>query len=184
MNKKIKYDIEWAKNEVLPEFLFFWGHKSYGNQIRKPCLSQWWPCKFKSNGIEYNCAEQYMMSEKAKLFKDEETNQLILKETSQRNIKQLGRLIKNFNEEVWNKNKINIVVQGNFLKFSQNEELKQFLIETGSKILVEASPKDRIWGIGLDEKNPDARNPLKWKGLNLLGFSLMEVRDIINNKNK
>ena len=78
MENKIKYDIEWAKNQVIPEFIFFWGHKSYDNKVRKSCLSQWWPCTFKSNGIEYNCAEQYMMSEKAKLFKDEETNQLIL----------------------------------------------------------------------------------------------------------
>ena len=184
MENKIKYDIERAKNQVIPEFIFFWGHKSYNNIVRKSCLSQWWPCKFKSNDIEYNCAEQYMMSEKAKLFKDEKTYQLILKETSQAKIKHLGRLIKNFNEIEWNKNKINIVVKGNLLKFTQNEELKNFLIETGDKILVEASPKDTIWGIGLDENNPNAKNPYKWKGLNLLGFSLMEVRDIIKNKTK
>ena len=182
MESKIKYNVEWAKNEVIPEFLFFWGHHSKNNKITKSCLSQWWPCKFKSNNIEYNCAEQYMMSEKAKLFKDEETYQLILKERSQKTIKHLGRLIKNFNDKEWNKNKIKIVVQGNILKFSQNEELKNYLIETGDKILVEASPYDKIWGIGLDENNPDARNPYKWKGENLLGFSLMEVRDIIKNK--
>ena len=179
MENKIKYNLEWAKNQVIPEFIFFWGYHNKYNQITKSCLSQWYPCKFKSNNIEYNCAEQYMMSEKAKLFKDEETYQLILKETSQKKIKGLGRLIKNFNDEEWNKHKISIVVQGNILKFSQNEELKNFLIGTGDKILVEASPYDRIWGIGIDENNPYVTNPHKWKGENLLGFSLMEVRDII-----
>ena len=112
-------------------------------------------------------------------FNNEETYQLILKETSQKKIKGLGRLIKNFNDEEWNKHKISIVVQGNILKFSQNEELKNFLIGTGNKILVEASPYDRIWGIGIDENNPYVTNPHKWKGENLLGFSLMKVRDII-----
>ena len=180
--KEIEYNIEWAKNQVLPEFLLFYGHYSKDNKITKSCLSQWWPCKFNANGIVYNCAEQYMMSEKAKLFKDEETYQMILKETSQNIIKSYGRKIKNFNDEVWNKNKVNIVVQGNILKFSQNEDLKQFLIGTGDKILVEASPTDKIWGIGLDQKNPDSRNPYKWRGENLLGFSLMKVRDIIKNK--
>ena len=175
----MKYSIEWAKNQVIPEFLFFWGHTNKQNKITKACLSQWWPCKFNANGIEYNCAEQYMMSEKAKLFNDQEIYQLILKESSQAKIKKLGRCIKNFNEAIWNKNKASIVIQGNILKFSQNIELKNFLIETGNKILVEASPYDKIWGIGLDENNPDCRNPFKWKGENLLGFSLMEVRDII-----
>ena len=173
--------IKWAKNQVIPEFLHFYGHISRDNKITKSCLSQWWPCKFKSNGIVYNCAEQYMMSEKAKLFKDDEIYQLILQESSQKQIKAYGRKIKNFNDEEWNKHKINIVIQGNILKFSQNEDLKQFLIGTGDKILVEASPTDRIWGIGLDKNNPDSRNPYKWRGENLLGFSLMKVRDIIKS---
>ncbi len=177
-----EYNIEWAKNQVIPEFVLFYGHFSRNNEITKSCLSQWWPCKFKSNGIEYNCAEQYMMSEKAKLFKDEEIYKLILKETSQKRIKGYGRKIKNFNDEEWNKKKVNIVIQGNLLKFSQNEDLKKFLIGTGDKILVEASPYDKIWGIGLAKDNPDSFNPYKWKGENLLGFSLMKVRDIIKNQ--
>ena len=68
MNSKNKYNVEWAKNQVIPEFIFFWGHRSQGNKITKSCLSQFWPCKFKSNNIEYNCAEQYMMSEKFKII--------------------------------------------------------------------------------------------------------------------
>ena len=179
MKKSIEYNIEWAKQQVIPEFIFFWKHYNNKKFLTKSCLSQFFPCKFKSNDIEYNCAEQYMMSEKAKLFKDEEIYQLILKETSPDKIKRLGRQIKNFNNREWDKNKLNIILQGNILKFSQNEDLKKFLIETGDKILVEASPYDKIWGIGLDQKNPDARNPHKWNGLNLLGFTLMKVRDII-----
>ena len=101
-----EYNIEWAKNQVIPKFVLFFGHFSRNNEITKSCLSQWWPCKFKSNGIEYNCAEQYMMSEKAKLFKDEEIYKLILKETSQKRIKGYGRKIKNFNDEEWNKKKL------------------------------------------------------------------------------
>ncbi|OUM58393.1 hypothetical protein PIROE2DRAFT_67755 [Piromyces sp. E2] len=174
-----KYNKEWAKTHKTQGFIFFWGHHNKNNRVSKYCLSQWWPCKFVSNGYEYNCAEQYMMSEKAKLFEDEETFQLILKETSQKRIKELGRLVKNFNEKKWNENKTKIVVKGNLLKFSQNEDLKKFLIGTGNKILVEASPYDRIWGIGLKEDNPMVNDPIKWKGLNLLGFSLMEVRDLI-----
>ncbi len=122
------------------------------------------------------------MSEKAKLFNDQEIYQLILKDNVQAKIKKLGRQVKNFNKEIWDKNKENIVVNGNVLKFSQNEDLKDFLIETGDKILVEASPHDKIWGIGMDANNPDVYDPNKWKGENLLGFSLMQVRDIIKNK--
>ena len=150
--------------------------------VTKACLSQWWPCKFKSDNIEYNSAEQYMMAEKAKLFNDMNAYQLILQKEHPGDIKKLGRQIKNFNEEIWNKNKINIVVKGNILKFSQNEELKNFLIGTGDKVLVEASPHDQIWGIGMYAKDPNVTNPVKWRGQNLLGFSLMHVRDIIKNK--
>ena len=180
MEINFKYNREWAICQKEPEFIFFWGHKGKKDQISKSCLSQWWPCNFKANNIEYNCAEQYMMSEKAKLFHDEDIYNLILKEKFQWNIKSYGRKIKNFNDEIWNKNKFNIVVQGNILKFSQNEELKKFLVETGNKILVEASPYDKIWGIGMGIDEPDVKDPNKWKGENLLGFALMEVRDIIN----
>ena len=181
MNNPIKYNVEWVKTQ-LPEFIFFYGHHSSNNMVTKACLRQWWPCKFKSDNIEYISAEQYMMAEKAKLFNDMNAYQLILQKEHPGDIKKLGRQIKNFNEEIWNKNKINIVVKGNILKFSQNEELKNFLIGTGDKVLVEASPHDQIWGIGMYAKDPNVTNPVKWRGQNLLGFSLMHVRDIIKNK--
>lgn len=94
-------------------------------------------------------------------------------------IKALGRKVHNFDDTIWNKAKYSIVLNGNYLKFSQNPELREFLLSTGDDILVEASPLDAIWGIRMSENNENARNPLKWSGRNLLGFALMEVRDEI-----
>lgn len=101
----------------------------------------------------------------------------ILVATSPEEVKKLGREVRNYDEAIWAKNKYEIVKTGNFHKFSQHKELKDFLINTGEKILAEASPVDLIWGIGLAEDHPDVKNSGKWKGLNLLGFALMEVRD-------
>lgn len=91
--------------------------------------------------------------------------------------KALGRRVRNFDEEVWNKNRYSIVVSANAEKFTQNLELGRFLQQTGSLILVEASPVDRVWGIGLVKEDERASNPNYWAGLNLLGFALMQVRD-------
>lgn len=178
----MKYSVEWLKNQSEVEFLFFWGHQpSKDGSIIKTCMSQWWPAEFSENGITYKTAEHYMMAGKAKLFNDTEVFDRIIKKESPKDVKDLGRQIKNFDAEVWNTSKFNIVKQGNFLKFSQNEKLKQFLKQTKNKILVEASPVDPIWGIGMTEDNPNASTPSLWKGENLLGFALMEVRDELNN---
>lgn len=118
-----------------------------------------------------------MMAQKAKVFGDEEVMNQILAETDQMTIKRLGRLVKNYDDSVWTERRFQIVVEGNLAKFSQNEDLRHFLLSTGDKILVEASPKDTIWGIGFDEFAPEATNPALWNGENLLGFALMEVRD-------
>jgi len=165
------------------EFLFFWGHQpGRDGSIIKTCLSQWWPASFTENDLKYATAEHYMMAEKARLFGDESIRAKILTKTSPKDVKDLGRQISNFDSEIWDKEKKAIVVKGNYLKFSQNAELKQFLLTTGNKILVEASPVDKIWGIGLAENHPDALSPHAWKGENLLGFALMEVRDRLNNE--
>lgn len=149
-----------------PTFHFFW---------RGP-LSQWAASPFTHNGIKYLTAEHWMMAEKARLFKDEETLRKILKASSPKEAKALGREVKNYNDEKWGNARFERVVAGNYLKFDQNPTHREALIATGDSILVEASPKDTIWGIGLAEDHPNASNPKRWPGQNLLGFALMEVR--------
>ncbi|KAB1231747.1 NADAR family protein [Chryseobacterium viscerum] len=158
------------------KFLFFWGHTAK-DIITKSCFSQWFPGKFEENGIVYKTAEHYMMAGKARLFNDAEMEKEILKAATPNQAKALGRKVKNFDPTIWDKHKYEMVTQGNLLKFSQNQGFKDFLLSTGDKILVEASPYDRIWGIGMLETDTRAQNPLLWNGENLLGFALMEVRD-------
>ncbi len=174
--------MNYTKGSILAEssreFLFFWGHQaSRDGSIIKTCLSQWWPSSFSENGITYKTAEHYMMVQKAKLFGDEVTLSRILTKDSPKDVKDLGRQIQHFDAQIWDQNKFEFVCKGNYLKFSQNQELKHFLLQTKNKILVEASPVDTIWGIGLKEDHPNAYNPELWRGENLLGFALMEVRD-------
>lgn len=165
------------------EYLLFWGHTSpKDGSINSSCLSQWWPCTFAENDVTYSNAEQYMMAGKASLFNDKEILKQILDTYDPKSVKALGRKVKHFNDDVWKSHRYNIVVQGNLLKFSQNSELQNFLISTGSKILVEASPFDRIWGIGMGKDNDFAKNPVKWRGQNLLGFALMATRNKIIGK--
>ena len=133
--------------------------------------------EFRVETHTYCCMEQFMMAEKARLFGDEETLEKIMEARSQGKIKALGREVKHFDQTEWDKCKHTIVLTGNFQKFLQNPELKDFLLRTGDKILVEASPRDRIWGIGMGKANENAENPTAWRGRNLLGFALMEVRD-------
>ena len=173
---------QYNKNKNM-EYIFFWGHRvKDDNIVRKTCFSQWYKVNFDIDGIVYNCAEQYMMAEKAKVFEDVDILLEILETSEQARIKILGRMVQNFDEETWNSQKYKIVVKANLHKFSQNEELKEFLIRTGDKIIVEASPYDKVWGIGMNENDKNISNPNKWKGENLLGFALMEVRDLLLGK--
>lgn len=161
------------------EYLFFWGHTATNNNktgVGKECLSQWYPAGFDNDGIHYPTAEHYMMAEKARLFNDKQALEKILVANDPNDAKELGRTVKGYQEALWKKHRVDIVVRGNQAKFSQNEKLKTFLKTTGDKVLVEASPHDKIWGIGLEQSHPDASNPAKWRGLNLLGFGLMKVR--------
>ena len=118
-----------------------------------------------------------MMAEKARLFGDIETSKKILMAKHPHDAKLLGREVKNFDPKVWNDHKFSIVVKGNYFKFSQDEELKVFLVGTKNRVLVEASPRDAIWGIGMSQDDEGVNNPNVWKGQNLLGYALMEVRD-------
>ena len=142
-------------------------------------FSQWYPAKFTINNIMYYNAEQYMMAEKAKLFGDDYIYNQILKTTDPSICKQLGRQIKNFDEDLWKENCEKIVYNGNLAKFSQNIDLKKKLLDTKTAILAEASPYDKIWGVGLSVNNPDFKDPKKWKGTNYLGKALMKVRDTL-----
>jgi hypothetical protein len=122
-----------------------------------------------------------MMAQKAVLFNDMELYENIMKSNHPNEYKKLGRIIHNFDEEIWKSRRCSIVIKGNTAKFSQNINLKKYLIETNNRILAEASPYDRIWGIGLSKTDERTVNPMKWNGTNLLGFCLMEVRDIIHS---
>ncbi len=159
-------------------YIFFWGHTE-DDTLTPACFSQWYPSNFKIGDVYYNSAEQYMMAQKALLFNDVETYNKILLAKTPKQFKNLGRCVSDFSECIWNKNKYDIVVKANVAKFSQNPHLKDFLINTNDKILVEASPYDKIWGIGKSAYCQDIENPYTWEGENLLGFALMEVRDII-----
>jgi len=162
----------------LNKYLFFWGHQpSSDESITKTCLSQWWMSDFNKDIDKYCCMEQFMMSEKAKLFEDEEVLQDIMNSKYPKQIKELGRKVRNFNEDTWQKRRYSIILNGNYAKFIQNNALKQFLLGTKNRVLVEASPYDKIWGIGMSADERDIEDPTMWKGLNLLGFALMEVRD-------
>jgi len=161
-------------------FVFFWGHRtSRPGEVTKACFSQWWPSAFHSDGTQYLTAEHWMMAEKARLFGDEETRDKVLAAPSPGAAKALGREIASFDQGTWDAAKYDIVVAGNLLKFSQNPDLGAFLAGTGTRILVEASPVDPVWGIGLEENDPAATRPDLWKGENLLGFALMSVRDLL-----
>lgn len=165
------------------KFIFFWGHKPEADgSVTKSCFSQWWDCVFTVDGVEYRTAEQYMMAQKAVLFGDEAVRGEIMAASHPKQFKELGRKIRGFNQEVWDKNCCDIVIKGNVAKFSQNEDLKAFLLGTNMRVLVEASPYDKIWGIGMGADDRRAENPTLWNGTNFLGFCLMEARDIIREQ--
>lgn len=117
-----------------------------------------------------------MMAEKARLFGDEYHLDLILAAATPGEAKKLGRHVHGFQDEVWNQHRLDIVARGSVAKFSSDELIRDYLIGTGDRVLVEASPRDRIWGIGMGKNNPSAERPSQWRGKNLLGFALMQAR--------
>jgi ribA/ribD-fused uncharacterized protein len=153
-------------------------------------LSQWalFPFHVYNSELQkietFKTAEHYMMAQKAKIFKDMSARDAILKSSSPKEAKALGRSIRDFNEVTWNLYKEKIVIMGNVLKGMQNERFCQALLDTKDKLLIEASPYDRIWGVGIDENDRRINYPKQWPGKNLLGFCLMEVRSILKEWNK
>ena len=151
---------------VTSKFVLFWGGWP----------SQWHPARFTVDGVEYNCCEQFMMAEKARVFGDAEALAKILASKSPRAQKALGRTVRNFDKATWDGVCRGIVYAGNLARFSQEDTLRRTLLATGEKAIVEASPTDRIWGIGLSQDDPRALYPVQWRGTNWLGIALTQVR--------
>ncbi|WP_330460116.1 NADAR family protein [Streptomyces sp. NBC_00820] len=160
------------------EYLHFWGHRPRPDgRIGAACMSQWWPSPFEVDGVEYATAEHWMMAGKARLFGDAEAERRVLAAAHPAEAKKAGRLVRGFDETVWERERFGIVVEGGVHKFASDDALRDFLLGTGERVLVEASPVDRVWGIGLAADDPAASDPGRWRGLNLLGFALMEARE-------
>lgn len=162
------------------KFLFFWGHTPPADgHVNESCLSQWWMSRFFVDGVEYTCAERCMMAEKARMFGDGEMLEKII---SPKEMKAYGRAVPNFDQAVWRSRCYERVLVGNMAKFGQNPMLWGFPSGTKGRILVEASPRDRIWGIGMGKQNPNSENPTLWRGKNLLGFALTETRELLERR--
>lgn len=160
------------------KYLHFWGHAPRRDgAIGASCLSQWWPSPFTVDGVEYATAEHWMMAAKARLFDDAEAERKALAASGPALAKKAGRLVRAFDEAVWERERSGIVVEGSVHKFRQDDRLRDYLLGTGDRVLVEASPMDRIWGIGLAADDERAQDPARWGGINLLGFALMEARE-------
>ncbi|MCH0542543.1 NADAR family protein [Streptomyces sp. MUM 203J] len=167
------------------KYLHFWGHRAQRDGTPGAgCLSQWWPSPFTVDGVGYGTAEHWMMAEKARLFSDPEAERRALEAPNPALAKKAGRLVRGFDEEVWRRERFGIVVSGSVHKFGRHEDLRDYLLSTGDRVLVEASPMDRVWGIGLTADDPRASDPSRWRGLNLLGFALMEARERLRGEGR
>ena len=159
------------------EFLFFWGHTpKVDDEVGDHVFSQWWVSPFLVDGVEYLSAEHFMMAEKARLFGDADALNQILSAETPAEAKALGRAVRDFDQETWVEHRMEIVTRGSLAKFESSDVLRNHLVGTGHRVLVEASPRDRIWGIGLGRNSDRATRPSEWRGRNLLGFALMRAR--------
>lgn len=161
-------------------YLHFWEHRRHAaGAVSVACFSQWYAAPFLIDRRRYATAEHWMMAEKARLFGDEAALTSVFAKDDPAAAKAAGRDVRDFDEALWRQHRDGIVVRGNRAKFEQNPPLREFLLGTGRQVLVEASPVDAIWGIGLAAGDPRAQDPACWMGLNLLGFALMIVRSAI-----
>jgi ribA/ribD-fused uncharacterized protein len=159
-------------------YLYFWGHRPRADGAPSAsCFSQWFASPFVVDGVRYATAEHWMMAGKARLFADEGALAKVLAKDDPGAAKAAGRGVRGFDDARWHAHRFDLVVEGNFAKFLQHPALQSFLLSTGDRVLVEASPVDPIWGIGLAATDPRAGDPAQWSGLNLLGFALMRVRE-------
>lgn len=183
---KTPYDINWLikkfeSGDTL-KYIFFWGHTNKSNEeVGNFCFSQWFECPFTVDNITYKTAEHWMMARKALLFNDRIVFDKILRCDKPGEAKELGRQIVGYDDQTWNEKKFDIVKLGNIHKFNQHPKFADYLLKTENRILVEASPVDTIWGIGLSQDSKDINNIYSWRGQNLLGFALMATRDFIKS---
>lgn len=161
------------------KYVYFWGHTAKQGVLGKECFSQWYSARFTLDDVAYKSAEHYMMAQKARLFDDDEMLQKILESKSPAEAKAFGRKVRGFSQEAWKAHREDIVTQASVAKFSQNKALGDYLKGTKNRVLVEAAPRDRIWGVGLGQERA-AEGPQGWRGLNLLGFCLMRARELIS----
>ncbi|MCY7395811.1 MAG: NADAR family protein [Nocardioides sp.] len=163
-----------------PSYLLFWDHRRTGDEPVGPwLLSQWWPLGFTLDGVAYAQAEQFMMAEKARIFGDEETRAAILATSSPQRAKELGRAVHGYDTGTWEQHRLEVVARGSTAKFGQDDEARAYLLGTGDRVLVEASPVDTIWGIGRAADDPAALDPARWRGRNLLGVALGRAREAL-----
>ena len=163
-------------------YLCFWGHTpKQAGHVDKSCFSQWYPAAFRVGEHVYATAEHYMMAQKALLFGDEDVFERVLQAAHPKEVKALGWQVRHYQQDVWEAQRFSVVKTANTAKFSKYTDLQAFLLATGERVLVEASPVDKIWGIGLAADHAHAAQPQKWQGLNLLGFALMQVRIQLQN---
>ncbi|KAK3107430.1 hypothetical protein FSP39_014394 [Pinctada imbricata] len=160
-----------TSSDVNEQYEFFWSSDSP--------FSQWYFADMTIDGLTFNCAEQYMMYKKAVLMGDDNIASQILEERNPRAQKYLGRRVQNWNQLLWDKHCIDIVKKGNLEKFKQNKYLRRKLMSTFPKTLVEASPYDSIWGIGLHKSDKRAQHKQFWRGTNFLGYILTDIRNYL-----
>lgn len=160
-----------------PGYVCFWGPgPDDGPPVGPWVLSQWWPSPFTVDGEHYPTAEHWMMAAKARLFDDRAALARVLAADGPAEAKQAGREVRGFDSATWDARRFDAVVAGNRAKFGADPVLADYLRSTGDAVLVEASPVDRIWGVGLHADEPAVTDPHRWTGRNLLGFALMRVR--------
>ena len=148
------------------KYTFFWNGP----------FSQWYISDIKIDGLTYNCCEQYMMAQKGRMFQDMNTTCAVMETPLPREQKALGRQVKNFNAYTWGAVARDIVYRGNVAKFEQNKELEMILEKTAGTLIVEASPYDTVWGIGMGEAEAVNTPHAQWRGTNWLGQVITEVR--------
>jgi ribA/ribD-fused uncharacterized protein len=162
-------------------FAVLWPYGGTG-PVTNAVYSQFYPVEFQIDGVRYRWAEQWMMAAKARLFCDREALAAILRAEEPLACKKIGRTVRNFDDGRWSVACFDLVVAGNIAKFSQNQPLCEHLLGSHDAILVEAAPRDNIWGIGLGRENPAVHDPLRWRGRNLLGFALVKVRAVLRGE--